>query len=282
MKKLFIVALISFVPFCLLAQVNNSTDSLKHIADSITAKKIADSLLQKAKEDAKALQLLSDSISKNEFSISYDVNIVSEKSNTLAETYSGAVKTVYVKGKRAKLKFVSLMRVQTVYYRYKSANKNNVATIVKESGKEKYKFTLSEQRWKVFHKRYDSLQYTYDPNDSTYILGRLCRKARLAASAESNLTVYYLPGVKNQVLSSAEPLFANLPGMPLMYEFQKGNNKITYIASEINFLPIDESYFKEPTKGYNVKKFKPGSKIEKLVLDGDEKEDDGPEEEEKK
>lgn len=282
MKKLFIVALISFAPFCIFAQVNNSADSLKHIADSIAAKKITDSLLQKAKEDAKALKLLNDSISKNEFSISYDINILPEKTNTIAETYNGAVKTVYVKGKRAKLKFVSLMRVQTIYYKYKSANKNNVATIVKESGKEKYKFTLSEQRWKVFNKRYDSLKYTFALGDSTYILGRLCRKAQLEVSPESSLTVYYLPGVKNPVLTSAEPLFASLPGIPLMYEFQKGNNKITYTASEINFLPIDETYFKEPTKGYTLKKFKPGSKIEKLVLDGDEKDDDGPEEEEKK
>lgn len=278
MKHFFVAATLLFSGAAFAQQVNN-TDSLQQVADSIRARQIADSLAKIAAHDARELKLLNDSIAKSEFSISYDVNIEAEAKNTIAETYNGAIKTLYVKGKKAKLKFVSLMRVQTVYFRYKSVNKNNVATVVKESGKEKYKFALSDERWKLFNKRFDSLRFELKVEDSTYILKRLCRKAIMTISPESNLIVYYLPGVKHEVLAAAEPLFASLPGVPLKYIFQKGNNKITYLATEINFLPIAESYFKEPNAGYQVKKFKPGAKIEKLSLTGEEGDDDGPEDE---
>lgn len=269
---------VALLPLFVLAQQNNADSVKLSVADSLKQKHIQDSVMKIALADSLSLNKLADSVSKLPFSISYDIIINAEKQNSIAEAYNGAVKTIYVKDRRAKLKFVSLIRSQTIFFWYKSPYRQKVATVVKESGKEKYKFYLNEQIWKRFHRSHDSLNYILT-SDSLYVLGYKCRKATLPLKEEASLVVYYAPGVKSQVLSAAEPLFGNLPGIPMLYEFRKGKNEITYAATEISFLAIPEAYFKEPTNGYKIRKFKPGAgKAEKLLLDDSEDDDDEGEE----
>jgi hypothetical protein len=201
-----------------------------------------------------------DSFYTNNFFISYDINIVTNKKKSVAETYNGAVKTVFVKNNAVKLRLVSLMRIQNIYYTYKNADTNTVATIVKESGKNKYKFRLDQSDWQLFNKKYEGAAVELS-DDSLMILNRTCKKATLTLTDGTSLIAWYIPSVKNEALMAAEPMFAAIPGIVLQYEFHQGKKSILYTASEISFAALPSAYFVMPEKGYVRKKFAPGKTI---------------------
>lgn len=215
---------------------------------------------------------LADSIAHHDFSISYDINIVGRKKKTIAETYNGAVKTIYVKNNTVKLRFVSLMRTQNIYYKYNTTDTLKVAVVTKESGKQRYKFNLSKTTWRLYNFKYDSVQ-TILNDDSLVILNHICKKATLTLKDRQTLTVYYLPEIKNEALMAAEPMFTSLPGIVLQYEYHDGKKSITYTATEISFLPLTDAYMKPPVKGYTTKKLSPG-KTKKDLLEEEEEEEE--------
>ena len=217
---------------------------------------------------------LADSIAHQDFSISYDINIVARKKKTIAETYNGAVKTVYVKNNMVKLRFVSLMRTQNIYFKNRSRDTANVAVVTKESGKQKYKFRLSKSSWRLYNFKYDSVQTTLF-EDSLIILNHICKKATLTLKGGQILTAYYLPETKNEAFMAAEPMFSSLPGIVLQYELHDGKKSIIYTATEISFLPLTEAIMKPPTRGYITKKLSPGKTKKDPLLEEEESETEG-------
>jgi hypothetical protein len=211
---------------------------------------------------------------KTDFSITYDINIISNKKKTIAETYNGAVKSVFVKGNTVKLRLVSLMRIQNIYYKHRTTDTSAVAVIVKESGKAKYKFKLGKSNWELFNARYATVEVKLS-DDSLVLLNRICKKATLTYPDGSSLTAYYLPGTKNEALAAAEPMFAAVPGIVLQYEYHQGKKGILYTASRISFEPLAISHFTIPTKGYPTKKFAPGKTFKgNIPEDEDDEEQD--------
>lgn len=208
-----------------------------------------------------------------DFSITYDINIISNKKKTIAETYNGAVKSVYVKGNSVKLRLVSLMRIQNIYYKHHTTDTSAVAVIVKESGKAKYKFRLGKSNWALFNAKYASADIKLS-EDSLILLERVCKKAILTYPNGSSLIAYYVPGTKNEALAAAEPMFAGLPGIVLQYEYHQGKKGILYTASNISFEPLAVSHFTIPTKGYPTKKFAPGKTFKGNIPEDEEEEGD--------
>lgn len=209
---------------------------------------------------------------QKDFLITYDINITSNKKNTIAETYNGAVKSVYVKGNSVKLRLVSLMRIQNIYYKHHTTDTSAVAVIVKESGKAKYKFRLGKSDWELFNSKHSSLDIKLS-EDSLVILERVCKKAVLTYPDGSSLIAYYVPGTKNEALAAAEPMFAGVPGIVLQYELHQGKKGILYTASKISFEPLALSHFAIPGKGYPTKKFSPGKTFKGNIPEDEEEED---------
>ena len=240
--------------------------------------RIADSLSFEAghRNDSLSLVDFADSISKNEFSISYDLIINSGSSKSIAEAYNGGVKTVFIKDDKAKIKFVSLMRNQMILYNISKLVSKKVV-VVKSSGKQKYKFYLSEPNWEYFNARYKGLNYIHYNNDSIEVLGKKCARAMAIFDDGSRFTVYYAPYATSEILIKAEPMFEGIPGLPLKLEFDKNGKTVVYLAREISFLPISSKEFLEPVKGFAIKRFKPGTAVTKMVI---EDEPIGPDEEE--
>ena len=220
-----------------------------------------------------------DSFAKYPFSIAYSINVKAKNKSSIAETYNGGVKTVYVKNDKVKIVLSSLMRIQSIYFHYPpSAGKP--ATITKESGKEKYRYSLTPSQWRFFNKKYDISSCTF-LNDSLEILGKMCRKVNIQVDKDHELSVYYFPAKQNNALLAAEPMFGCIPGLVIQYEYHKsGKQSITYTATEISFLAIPEKTFQVPLKKYVLKKYIPGQsdKITKKRLpkieDGEEEEKD--------
>ena len=71
------------------------------------------------------------------------------------------------------------------------------------------------------------------------------------------------------MMKEAEPLFKNLPGLPLEYSYKKtsllrGARTIRYTASEADFSPIPENFFRQPGKDFAVKRYEPNAVITRV------------------
>jgi hypothetical protein len=218
--------------------------------------------------------------SAKEFVISYAIVVKGEKIGGIAETYNGGLKTAFVKNDVVRLRLVSLMRTQSVFFNNKKGLTKKVATVVKESGKEKAKMFLNAKQWKVFNAKNDSLQCEIFKDDTIRVLDLLCAKAIITTKDSSKLTVYFFPCVKNKTLAAVEPLFACVPGLVMKYTYTKDDKAIEYTATSLKAGRILPSTFTIPIGGYMIQKYNPGGAS---ILAGDlnaEDEEEGTEEEE--
>ncbi len=220
-------------------------------------------------------------INTKEFVISYAIVIKGDKGDGIAQTYNGGLKTAFVKNDLVRLRLVSLMRVQSIYFNNKKGLTTKVASVVKESGKEKALMILNAKEWKKYNKKNDSIRCEIFKDDTLRILDHLCNKAILTLKDSSKLTVYYLPDSKNKTLAAAEPLFASVPGLVMKYIFEKDAKSIEYTATTLKFAPIAATVFVKPSKGYIVQKYNPGgASVNTGELNAEDEDDNGTEEEE--
>lgn len=218
-----------------------------------------DSLLQsKAHHKAKEI---------NRLTISYSLLLKSNKSNTgIGEAYNGGVKTIFIDNHKARVRLVSLMRMQSVFI-MQPGNPKQAAVITKESGKDKYKYNLTAEQWKRYYRKYDSVSCELT-DDSTVILNYPCRKAIIRLKDGRSMEVFYTDSVSNKMLSKVEPAFSCIPGLVLQYEYKQKKGSVVFTATSITDAYIDPGVFKAPAKGFVARKFyisssqKPGNKIE--------------------
>lgn len=190
----------------------------------------------------------------NNFTVVYDISINSTKSNAgIAETYNGGVKTIMMQKGKTRIRLVTLMRIQSIYF-YKQDSSLAKVLITKESGKKKYKYRLSHADWKQYNARYDSITYTL-LDDSINIAGYSCKKAIITIPAEGKtITAYYSTGLK-PLDKYIEPMFAGLPGIVLKYEHEDPKGSITFTASKISFEQFNEKLLEAPAKGYEQRDY---------------------------
>lgn len=194
-----------------------------------------------------------------EFIISYAIVIKGKKIDGIAESYNGGVKTAFVQNDKVRLRLVSLMRTQSIFFNNKKGLTSKVATVAKESGKDKAKFYLSDKEWKIYNQKYDSNTCETFSSDTLRILDKLCNKAIITTKKGATLTVYYYPGPKVKALAAAEPVFSCIPGLVLKYIYTVGDKSIEYTATSVSRKPIAASVFNIPVKGYKLQKYRPGT-----------------------
>ncbi len=189
------------------------------------------------------------SVMYNNITIVYDIIINSNKKNAdIAETYNGGVKTVIVKGGKARLRLVTLMRIQSIFFLKQDSALEKVF-ILKESGKKRYKYQLSPEDWNKYNARYNGIVYTL-VNDSITVAGHLCKKAIISIPGEGKEVIAYYSTALKPLDKNIEPMFAGLPGMVLRYEHSDPEGIIIFTANQISFDQIDEKIVEAPTKGY--------------------------------
>ncbi len=215
-----------------------------------------------------------------EFVISYGITIKGVKTDAIAETYNGGLKTAFVKNDMVRLRLVTLMRTQSIFYNNKKGLTKKVATVLKESGKERASMFLNAKQWKIYNAKNDSNHCEIFKEDTVRILNFLCAKAIITRKDSLQLTVYFLPSLKNKILNAAEPLFASVPGLVMQYSYTKADKTITYTATTLKSAPITIKTFTIPSAGYIVQKYNPGAASTAIKdLDAEDNEE-GTEEEE--
>lgn len=203
-----------------------------------------------------------DSFSTNNVTIHYQLSITQNNKKGIAETYNGAIKSFYTNHSQARIRFVSLMRSQNIFMSTSSKNQSKNITITKEVGKAKYKMLLNNEQWNVYNSNYQNSTVSIE-NDSLLILEKLCKKAIVHTKDKEEIIVWYVPNTDNTLMAQIEPMFTNIPGVVLQYEYHQKKKSIIFTAIDISFLPIPANQFTIPTKGYSRVKFATGKAIKK-------------------
>jgi len=195
----------------------------------------------------------------NNISIAYDI-VVTKKKHTggLEETYNGGTRAVFVSKNKARIRLVSLMRIQSIFFDHNNELLTKV-TIIKESGKSKYLFRLSAAEWKLYNKKYDSLVCDTSFTDSLVVAGYTCKKAVITLEDGKEVTAFYTDSIRG-INAFIEPLFRCVPGTVLQYEFSTKRGTVLFKASELSLQNITTETFRIPSKGAVVKKYYPGKK----------------------
>lgn len=204
-----------------------------------------------------------DSFAINDVTINYQLIIDQKKKKGKAETYNGAIKTFYSTNKHARLRFVSLMRTQNIYITVPQVNEKKIATLTKESGPTKSKMILDKNQWDLYNADYQNTVVTTE-DDTLIILDKLCKKAIIHTKDGEKIVVWYIPNSDNKMMALIEPMFANVPGVVLQYEYHLKKKSITFTATLISFLPIPSNEFTIPAKGYVTTKFQTGAAPKKI------------------
>lgn len=174
--------------------------------------------------------------------LSYVLKIESRKESGIAESYNGAIKTIFLNDKIARSRMVSLMRVQSIFY---STGANEKITVVKESGEKSYKKNISPEQWRQMNKKYDGATYDY-VEDSINILNYNCKKVIIHLKDGKKITAFYSSDLKNDLFKKVEPAFAPLPGVVLQYEYVNKDARFIYTASDISFALTSSEIYSIP------------------------------------
>ncbi len=218
-----------------------------------------------------------------EFVISYSIKVEGAKKKALQQTYNGGLKTVFVKNNLVRIRLVSLMRMQSLYFNNEKWVKSNKANLVQESGKQKSILSLNTKEWKQYNSKNDSVRCTIYAEDTITILDKLCNKAILTFKDSTTLTVYYFPEAKSNILAAAEPIFAKVPGLVLKYIYEVKNKSVTYTAVDMKFEKISNTVFLTPKTGFKKVKYNPNGLASEVTEEEDDSiEDTGDEDDDTK
>lgn len=195
-------------------------------------------------------------------SIVYDIVVTKKKhAGGLEETYNGGTRAVFVSKSKARIRLVSLMRIQSIFFDHNIDVLKKV-TIIKESGKSKYLFRLSAAEWKLYNKKYDSLVCDTSFTDSLTVAGYTCKKAVIRLEDGKEVTAFYTDSIRG-ISTFIEPLFRCIPGTVLQYEFSTKRGTVLFKASELSLQNVATEIFRIPSRSAVVKKYYPGKKPKK-------------------
>jgi hypothetical protein len=187
-----------------------------------------------------------------DLTISYSIELKAKRKSTgIGETYNGGVETIFAGDRQVRLRLVSLMRMQSIFIL--PDNKQRV-TILKESGKDKYKCYLTDEDWKQYNQKYEGVACRLT-GDTARILNYACKKAVLTLKNRKTITVYYTPAIQKPVISGVEPLFSSVPGLVLKYEYTYKRGTIVYTATMVTRSAIDPDVFAIPGNEFPLKKY---------------------------
>lgn len=182
-----------------------------------------------------------------EATIYYDV-MVSTDNNTpqKADMLDGSTNIVSVKGNLSRLEFVSSLGSQVTIY----DDKTGTATSFKDYGKKKFLITYSAAEWKSSNKRYESVTYKIE-NEFKKIAGYQCQKATGKLPDGTTFNVFF---TKELIPTNAnfQSINKGLPGLAMQYDAARGNDKVTFTVSNIEFNPVPLAKFDIPQTGYRV------------------------------
>jgi GLPGLI family protein len=138
-------------------------------------------------------------------------------------------------------------------------SKAGSGVLLKEVNGQKLLIRMNEENWIQKNKRFANLNFI-KTNEKKMIAGYPCVQAKASAADGFEMTVYYTRDLIPEN-KSYDPAFKNLDGLPLEYEFTKGDLHIRFTLAAINLNPVPASKFDIPTSGYRELTFEESLKL---------------------
>jgi GLPGLI family protein len=127
-------------------------------------------------------------------------------------------------------------------------SKTGSGVLLKEVNGQKLLIRMNEENWNQKNRRFMNLNFI-KTIETKSIAGYFCNQAKASAPDGFEITVFYTHDLIPEN-KSYDPSFKNLDGLPLEYEFTKGDLHIKYTLASINLNPVPASKFDIPTSGY--------------------------------
>jgi GLPGLI family protein len=147
----------------------------------------------------------------------------------------------------------------TIYYDIVVSTDNNVpkkadmldgSSNIREYGNKKFLISYSSAEWKSYNKRYEGVTYKIE-NEFKKIAGYLCQKATGRLADGTTFTVFF---TKDLIPTNTnfQSINRGLPGLAMQYDAARGNDKVTFTVSNIEFTPVPLAKFDIPKTGYRT------------------------------
>jgi GLPGLI family protein len=150
----------------------------------------------------------------------------------------------YLKGNLSRSEISSSQFSSITIYDSKAGS----GVILKEVNGQKLLIRFNQENWYQKNIRFANLKFAKTAETKT-IAGYLCNQATAATADGYRVIVFYTREII-PVNKGYDPPFKSLDGLPLEYEFAKGDTHIRYTLSSINLNPVPASKFDIPTSGY--------------------------------
>ncbi|GAB3432873.1 hypothetical protein [Niabella aquatica] len=182
-----------------------------------------------------------------EATIYYDVVVSTDNATPkVADMLDGSTNIIYVKGHLSRSDFISSLGSHSTIY----DAKENSATNIRDYGNKKFLITYTSAEWKSYNKRYNGISYKIE-NEFKEIAGYKCQKAIGKLSDGTTFTVFFTRELI-PVNTSFQSINKGLPGFAMQYDASRGNDKVTYTVSNIEFSVVPLAKFDIPKTGYRV------------------------------
>jgi GLPGLI family protein len=189
-----------------------------------------------------AQQPASDSTETTDLVISYSISISNGKKKTsVADMYDGGSKTFFLSRNQARIRLVSLMRIESIFF-LPAADSSTMVYQVKESGRKPNRLSFTETAWRTYNNKYDSARSELVAADTKEIMGYPCKKAILHLADGRTLSCYYTDRLP-PLPSLYDPAFSHLPGLVLEYSYSYKGGTATYTAISFKYDKISPGIF---------------------------------------
>ena len=194
----------------------------------------------------------------NEATISYKISIVSlNDKNAISKPLDGATLNLYITKTESRSDMVNTLGKESNLFDAISGN----GVILKEYSGQKLMIKLTRDNWMQKNQYFRNMKFSID-NTEQKIGGYNCKKATAKTDEGKEFVVYFMADVKlaNKDYNNA---FAQLPGIPVQYEWESGNLKFTYTLSGISYENVPASKFDIPKSGFRVMTYDESQQLKK-------------------
>jgi hypothetical protein len=189
--------------------------------------------------------------SASELTLVYDYSTA----GVAGDSAQNAIHTVYIKGNKSRSEMTSSFFSSTTIFDVNTG----FGVILREVSGQKLLIRMNPDDWAERNRMYDGIVYK-NASETREIAGYKCIKAVGQTRFGGTVTVYYTRDIipENR---QYDPIFRNLDGLPLEYEFTSGNVRIRYRIARINLNPVPVSKFDVPSSGYREMNYEESKKM---------------------
>lgn len=130
--------------------------------------------------------------------------------------------------------------------------------VIRELGSQKILVPLNRENWAETNAKFQNLTYAF-LKDSMELIGFKCSRANAILNDSTVVDVFYTSEISTEN-PEVDSQFGALPGMGLEFSYTKGNTKVVYTATSINFDPVPIQKFDIPNSGYRVLSYEESKK----------------------